>query len=77
MIIIVCFNMECTGMWQNTTYNSMDDCIAASPAVKEYFMATWPNSNGEIYCLLEEEFKEWKEKLENNGRIPLPNKPPV
>ena len=58
MVIIVCFNTICQGMWQSTTYENMNDCMAASPAVKEYFMSTLPNSNGEIYCLEKEEFEQ-------------------
>ena len=77
MVIILCFNTICQGMWQSTTYETMNDCMAASPAVKEYFMSTLPDSNGEIYCLEEEIFKQWKEKLESGAPLVLPNKSPI
>ena len=77
MIIVLCVYGECQGMWQNTTYATMDECLAAAPPVKEYFMSTLPNSNGQIYCLVEEEFNKWKEKLESGAPLVLPNKSPI
>ncbi len=48
MVIILCVYGECNGMWQNTAYTTMDECLAATPAVKEYFMAVYPESHGQI-----------------------------
>ena len=76
MIIIICFNQVCQSMWQNTTYSTMDECLAASPPVKEYFMDTYPESNGQIYCLEEENFKKWQKQIED-GTLQLPNKSPI
>ena len=61
MVIIICVGQACEGIWQNTTYPSIDDCLAASPIVKEYFMATLPESSGQIFCLVEEEFNKCEE----------------
>jgi len=77
MVIILCVYGECQGMWQNTTYSTMDDCLAATPAVKEYFMATLPDSSGQIYCMLEENFNIWKKQLEENDMMILPEIPPA
>ncbi len=77
MIIILCINGECNGMWQNTTYSIIDDCLSAAPAVKEYFMSTYPQSNGQIYCLQEEEFNKWKKQLEAGNFILPQNIPPA
>ena len=73
MIIILCINGECNGMWQNTAYTSMDECLAATPAVKEYFMAVYPESHGQIYCMNEENFEDWKEEIEKGTIQSLPN----
>ena len=77
MIIILCVYGECNGMWQNTTYATMDECLAAAPPVKEYFMSVYPESNGQIYCLIEEEFNKWKKRLETEGPALLPEKSPI
>jgi hypothetical protein len=77
MIIILCVYGECNGMWQNTTYATMNECLAAAPPVKEYFMSTYPESTGQIYCLIEEEFNKWKKKLESGNTLDLPNKSPI
>ena len=77
MVIIICVNTVCHGLWQSTTYETMNDCLAAAPSVKEYFMSTYPESNGQIYCLIEEEFDKWKKQLEaGNFILPL-NIPPA
>ena len=75
MVIIICFNQVCQSMWQNTTYSTIDECLAASPPVKEYFMSTLPNSSGQIYCLTEKNFKKWQKQIEENGPNILPNIP--
>ena len=77
MIIILCVYGECNGIWQNTTYATMDDCLAAAPPVKEYFMSAYPDSNGQIFCLAEEEFNKWKKQLETETPFVLPNKSPI
>ena len=75
MVIIICFNTICQGISQNTTYPSIEECLAASPAVKEYFMSTLPDSSGQIYCMVKEEFEKWQKQLEENGANILPNIP--
>jgi len=77
MIIILCVYGECNGLWQNTTYDTMNDCLAASPSVKEYFMSTYPESTGQIYCLIEEEFDKWKKQLETGKPLILPGTPAI
>ena len=77
MVIIMCIYGQGEGMWQNTTYSTMEDCLAATPAVKEYFMATLPDSSGQIYCMLEENFQVWKKQLEENDMMILPEIPPA
>ena len=72
MIIIFCIGLDCQGVWQESTYNSMANCEAASPMVKEYFTSTFPESRGEIHCLTEGAFIEWKQWLEA-GNKPMLN----
>ena len=80
MVIIMCIYGECQGMWQQTTYNTMDECLTAVPPVKEYFMEVYPQSDGQIYCMDQENFNEWRESLER-GESPritnLPNIPAI
>ena len=73
MVIILCVYGECQGMWQNTTYPTMDDCLAATPPVKEYFMTVYPDSDGSIYCMTEENFLDWQKHLGTDGTITLPD----
>ena len=75
MVIILCFNTICQGISQNTTYPNIEECLAASPAVKEYFMSTLPDSSGQIYCMVKEEFNKWKKQLETETPFVLPNIP--
>ncbi len=68
MIIIFCIGIDCQGVWQESTYNSMANCEAAAPMVKEYFSSTFPESRGEIHCVNEKAFVEWKAWLESGNK---------
>ena len=77
MVIIICVGQACEGIWQNTTYPTMDDCLAAAPPVREYFMSTYPDSSGNIYCMNQPEFEMWKKQIEAGNLIPPTNIPPA
>ena len=78
MVIVFCIGAECQGIWQESTYNSMANCINASPMVKEYFMATFPESRGEIYWMDGIQFTEWRKWVEdgNSPEIIIPLEDP-
>ena len=68
MVIIICFGANCQTIWDNQLYSTVDDCLAASTPVREYMMQVYPTSAGQIYCMSEEEFINFKKNLEEGGK---------
>jgi len=77
MVIIICFGANCQTIWDKQLYSTVDDCLAASGPVKEYMIQVYPTSAGQIYCMDEQQFKNYEEYLENGGEptIESYNKP--
>ena len=68
MVILICFGANCQTIWDKQLYSTVDDCLAASGPVKEYMMQVYPTSAGQIYCMSEEEFINFKKNLEEGGK---------
>ena len=68
MVIIICFGANCQSLWDKQEYSTVDDCLAASGPVREYMMQVYPTSAGQIYCMSEEEFINFKKNLEEGGK---------
>ena len=68
MVIIICFGANCQTIWDKQLYSTVDDCLAAAGPVKEYMMQVYPTSAGQIYCMSEEEFINFKKNLEEGGK---------
>ena len=73
MVIIICFGANCQSLWDKQEYSTVDDCLAASGPVREYMMQVYPTSTGQIYCMNEENFEDWKEEIEKGTIQSLPN----
>jgi len=68
MVIIICFGANCQAIWDKQQYSTINDCLVASGPVKEYMMQVYPTSAGQIYCMDEQQFKNYQEYLENGGK---------
>ena len=65
--------MDCSTAWNPTPYESQFECeINAKETVKE-LSTTFPDSDGEIYCLTKAEYNTWKQAIDS-GLIPRLNK---
>tara|TARA_B100000686_G_scaffold343503_1_gene424468 strand:- start:4312 stop:4554 length:243 start_codon:yes stop_codon:yes gene_type:complete len=67
MVIIICFGANCQSIWEEHWYTTLEDCLQQTPAVKEYMMNTFPTSAGEIYCMNEQEFGKYYQRLLEDG----------
>jgi hypothetical protein len=65
LVVVVCMFGQCQGVWQDVTYVSKSECQIAAQQAVEYFSAQLPDSDGEVYCLTESEFSQWKLNIEN------------
>ena len=68
LVVIMCIAMNCETMWQETPYSSRFECEVASEKVVSDLSTTFPDSDGEVYCLTKSEYKEWTDKIENGQK---------
>ena len=69
----MCIGLDCSTAWNPTPYESQFECeINAKQTVKE-LSTTFPDSDGEVYCLTKSEYNTWKKAIES-GVIPRLNK---
>ena len=75
MVIILCFGANCQAIWEKNYYPSIEECIVASAPVKVYMMDVYPDSAGEIHCMTEQIFEDYKQFLEEGGKPELTTTP--
>ena len=73
LVVIICIGMDCSTAWNPTPYESQFECeISAKDTVQE-LSTTFPDSDGEVYCLTKDEYNAWKQAIDS-GVIPRLNK---
>ena len=73
LVVIICIGMDCSTAWNPTPYESQFECeISANETVQE-LSSTFPDSDGEVYCLTKDEYNTWKQAIDS-GVIPRLNK---
>ena len=59
LLVYMCLAGNCESVYEQKLYDTIEECQASSIEVKEYAMANWPQSTGEVWCLSEDEFKKY------------------
>ena len=81
LVVVMCMLGECRSFWQDVPYVSLNECHTSSQQVVEYLSGQFPDSDGEIYCMTQAEFDQWKIDINNGGTPELrpdhPSKQPV
>lgn len=57
----MCLAGACESVFEQKLYDTREQCEVAGQEVREYAMMNFPQSSGEIYCLTEEEFKQYQD----------------
>ena len=66
LVVIMCIGVNCETMWQEEPYTSRFECeVMASQTVQD-LATTFPDRDGEIYCLTTQEYENWKKAIRNN-----------
>ena len=61
MVVYMCLAGVCESVYEQKLYDTREQCEVSGQEVREYAMLKFPQSSGEIYCLSEEEFKEYQD----------------
>ena len=61
LVVYMCLAGACESVYELKKYDTKALCESAGEEVKIYAMQNFPQSSGEIYCLTEDEFKQYLE----------------
>ena len=74
MVMIVCFSVQvCTAMFDDTKFDSYDECYESSRSAVSYMSEIYPNSSGEVWCLTPEELALYRDYIDQGGKPELTN----
>ena len=65
--------MDCSTAWNPTPYDSKFECEINAKETVQSLSTTFPDSDGEVYCLTKDEYNTWKQAIDS-GVIPRLNK---
>lgn len=72
MVMIICFAEDaCQAVFDATEFYSYDHCLTQAVPVSRYMREVYSNSSGEIHCLSEKEYTEYKHFIDNGGKPEL------
>ena len=61
LVVYMCLAGACESVYELEKYDTLALCQSAGEEVKAYAMEKFPQSSGEVYCLTEEEFKQYQD----------------
>ena len=72
MVMIICFAEDaCQAVFDLTEFQTYDECMAQAVPVSRYMQDVYMSSAGEIHCLSEEDYAEYKVYIDNGGKPSL------
>ena len=69
LVIIMCIGMDCKTAWNPEAFKTKFECELSSKEVVRDLVTTFPDSDGESYCLTKPEFEAWKNAVDS-GIVP-------
>ena len=64
MVILFCLMGECQTIYQEQGYETYQSCLVEAKKTSQLFHRQYPNSQGEIYCLDQEQFNNYLNSTE-------------
>ena len=61
LVVYMCLAGACESVYEQKLYDTRQQCEAAGLEVREYAMLNFPDSNGQIYCLTEDQFQQYQD----------------
>lgn len=61
LVVYMCLAGACESVYEQKLYDTKVLCEAAGAEVKVYATQNFPQSSGEIYCMSEEQFKQYQD----------------
>jgi len=68
MVMIICFAEDaCQAVFDTTQFSTYDECMSQALPLSRYMKDVYSSSAGEIHCLSEEDYAEYKLFIDNGG----------
>ena len=61
LVVYMCLAGSCESVFEQKLYDTREQCEISGQEVKEYAMINFPQSSGEVWCLTEDQFKEYQD----------------
>ena len=61
LVVYMCLAGSCESVYEQKLYDTREQCEISGQEVKEYAMINFPQSSGEVWCLTEDQFKEYQD----------------
>jgi len=61
LVVYMCLAGSCESVFEQKLYETREQCEISGQEVKEYAMINFPQSSGEVWCLTEDQFKEYQD----------------
>ena len=72
MVMIICFAEDaCQAVFDAAEFQTYDQCMAQALPVSRYMREVYTNSSGEIHCLSEKDYAEYKAFIDKGGKPTL------
>ena len=72
MVMIICFAEDtCQAVFDAAQFNTYDQCMAQALPVSRYMRDVYTTSSGEIHCLSQDDYTEYKLFIDNGGKPTL------
>ena len=72
MVMIICFAEDaCQALFDPTEFISYEQCITTAIPVRNYMRDLYVNSSGEIHCLTSEQIQQYRQFIDNGGKVEL------
>tara|TARA_A100001011_G_scaffold400503_1_gene515589 strand:- start:6226 stop:6468 length:243 start_codon:yes stop_codon:yes gene_type:complete len=72
----MCIGMDCSTAWNPEPFKTLFECEISSKEVVRDLSTTFPDSDGESYCLTKLEFEKWKDAVDNGVQPQLQKRHP-
>jgi len=59
LVVMICWGMDCQTIYEQTLYDTENECLEQAAVVTNYAQQTYPDTSGQIWCLTTEEFQGW------------------
>ena len=77
LVVIMCIGIDCKTAWQEQPYSTRYECELNASELVSDLSTTFPDSDGEVYCLTKVEYEDWKNQIENGLTPKLKNRPAI